>query len=103
MLARQIDEVRYDLKIQADTEEYTVAEGGGQLYLSDEALLINDDSEWYDIPLDKIVNIERKKTNGLIRFILDGMTVSVSNEKGTRILSALRHYLLPFISEKRMC
>ncbi len=97
MFARAIDRVRYHFDMQEENRRYHLRSGSGKLYLSSSSVLVSDGESFYDIPLDKVDDIERYDGDepGIV-FNLDGLKIFIRGESSVN-LKALRHFLLPFI------
>ncbi|MFO7791379.1 MAG: hypothetical protein R6W73_00155 [Candidatus Saliniplasma sp.] len=97
MFARLIDIVKFDFKMKDDSKEYNLASGGGKLYITDDGLLLSDGSSWYEIPLKEVNEIrDLNHDSPSLLLNISGMNVFIHGSKAN-ILSALRHYLLPYV------
>lgn len=98
MFARLIDQVHFDFRISEERKEYQMASGGGKLYLIEDGLLLSDDSSWYQIPLEKVRNIQNiDHDETVLKFELPGVSVLITGGEKGHLLPALRHYLLPYL------
>lgn len=98
MFAREIDQVHFDFRISEEHKEYPMASGGGKLYLTEDGLLLSDEKSWYQIPLEKIRNIQKiDHDEAVLKFDLPGINVLIVGGENGPLLPALRHYLLPYL------
>lgn len=97
MFARLIDVVHFDFTMKDNSKEYNLASGGGKLYITYDCLLLSDGESWYQIPLKEVKDI-RNLDHDDPSLLLDmsSLNVFIRGSKAN-ILSALRHYLLPYV------
>jgi len=97
MFARLIDIVNFDFRMKDNSKEYNLASGGGKLYITDDGLLLSDGDSWYQIPLKEVKDIKNlDHTDPSLILDLSDIHVFIHGSKAN-ILSALRHYLLPYV------
>jgi len=97
MFARLIDIVQFDFRMKDNSKEYNLASGGGKLYITDDGLLLSDGSSWYQIPFNEVKDIiDLDYDNPSLLLNLSSLRIFIHGSQAN-ILSALRHYLLPYV------
>ncbi len=97
MFARLIDIVQFDFRMKDNSKEYNLASGGGKLYITDNGLLLSDGSSWYQIPFNEVKDIiDLDYDNPSLLLNLSSLRIFIHGSQAN-ILSALRHYLLPYV------
>ena len=72
----------------------------GGLYLSLSGLFLTDGSTWYELPVKDLENISVVSDDPLkLRLKIPSLDIMVSGQRAERLL-ALRHFLLPSISDE---
>ena len=72
----------------------------GGLYLSLSGLFLTDGSTWYELPVKDLENISVVSDEPLkLRLKIPSLDIMVSGQRAERLL-ALRHFLLPSISDE---
>jgi len=72
----------------------------GGLYLSLSGLFLTDGSTWYELPVKDLENISVESDEPLkLRLKIPSLDIMVSGQRAERLL-ALRHFLLPSISDE---
>ena len=97
MFARLIDIVNFDFRMKDNSKEYNLASGGGKLYITDDGLLLSDGNSWYQIPFNEVKDIiDLDYDNPSLLLNLSSLKIFIHGSQAN-ILSALRHYLLPYV------
>ncbi len=97
MFARLIDIVQFDFRMKDNSKEYNLASGGGKLYITDDGLLLSDGNSWYQIPFNEVKDIiDLDYDNPSLLLNLSSLKIFIHGSQAN-ILSALRHYLLPYV------
>ena len=70
----------------------------GELYLSISGVLLSGKGLWYELPLKDIITVEIAEEEPFqIKFIMENIEVVLKGNNPLH-LKALRHFLLPFVS-----
>lgn len=97
MLAKLLDGVHFDFRIDEGCRRYNLSSGRGRLLLSIDGIFLSDGESLYNIPIEKISDIQRLDGDHPgIKFDVKGLNVFLRADRRD-LLWALRHYLLPLV------
>ena len=98
MKAQKLDKVIFRINHLSEEMNIGVSSKEGVVFLSMQGLVLSDGELWYEIPLKELFSVsivDEEPLKG--RLQMAAVDVTLSGQKAERI-SALRHFLLPYIS-----
>ncbi len=100
MKAQKVDNVSFAIEQEDPDVRLNLVNKEGALYLSLSDLFLREDGNWYEIPIEKLEDIEVQSKDPLeLKFSIPSLNIKVRGEYAEKLL-ALRHLLLPYIQEK---
>ncbi|MGM0510332.1 MAG: hypothetical protein ACQESD_04305, partial [Thermoplasmatota archaeon] len=100
MKAQKVDNVSFAIEQEDPDVRLNLVNKEGALYLSLSDLFLREDGNWYEIPIEKLQDIEVLSKEPLeLKFSIPSLNIKVRGEYAEKLL-ALRHLLLPYIQEK---
>lgn len=100
MKAKKYENVEFVINYSGeDSIKLSLVWKKGGLYLSLSGLFLTDGSTWYELPVKDLENISIVSENPLkLRLKIPSLDILISGQRAERLL-ALRHFLLPSISD----
>lgn len=99
MKAQKVDDVNFTIEEGDADLRFNMVEKDGSLYLSLSNLFFKSDDKWYEIPVERLQDIEIiSKDPPELSFSLPSMKIEVKGDYAEKLL-ALRHLLLPYMDE----
>ncbi len=101
MKARKYENVEFVINHSGeDSLKLSLIWKRGGLYLSLSGLFLTDGSTWYELPVKDLENISVVSEDPLkLRLKIPSLDIMISGQRAERLL-ALRHFLLPSISDE---
>ena len=101
MKARKYENVEFVINHSGeDSLKLSLIWKKGGLYLSLSGLFLTDGSTWYELPVKDLENISVVSEDPLkLRLKIPSLDIMISGQRAERLL-ALRHFLLPSISDE---
>lgn len=99
MKAQKVDDIKFTIEQDQQDLEFNLVHKEGGLYLSLYNIFVKSDEKWYEIPLEKLYDIEiLQKEPPKLRFELPSMKITIRGKYAEKLL-ALRHLLMPYITD----
>ena len=97
MKAHKVEEVRFGVNQQYEDMNIKLIWKEGGLYISISGIILNDGEKWYELPVGNLEDISIIEEDPItILFKSEALRVVITGKNAEK-LSALRHFLLPYI------
>ncbi|GEM_PF-653107 len=101
---QKLEKIRFSINPQEQDLPVSLTWRDGELYISLRGMLIKEGDRWYEVPVKELLGIEVLEDGPFgpqkIAFNM-ALTKVIVTGKNASFLAALRHFLMPYISERR--